>query len=64
MSICDTARMSRAPMETFVRSVMLVRERVSSFGEYPFSIPAVRKLKTLHLHPKVTFFVGDNGTGK
>lgn len=32
---------------------------------YPFSIPAVRALKDpLELHPKVTFFVGENGSGK
>lgn len=32
---------------------------------YPFSIPAVRALhEPLALHPKVTFFVGENGSGK
>src|SRR5215471_10919299 len=61
--------MSRPPprkpsLETFVRSVTLVRDRVPSFDKYPFSIPAVRKLSTLNLHPKVTFFVGENGSGK
>lgn len=33
--------------------------------QYPFTIPAVRALKEpLDLHPKVTFFVGENGSGK
>jgi predicted ATPase len=54
----------RPPLDTFVRSVTLQRERASSFDKYPFSIPAIRKLTTLHLHPKVTFFVGENGSGK
>jgi predicted ATPase len=34
-------------------------------AQYPFSIPAVRALEQgLSLHPKVTFFVGENGSGK
>jgi predicted ATPase len=32
---------------------------------HPFSIPAIRALERgLELHPKVTFLVGENGTGK
>ena len=31
---------------------------------YPFSIPAIAKLGTLRFHPDLTFFVGENGTGK
>jgi predicted ATPase len=31
---------------------------------YPFSIPAVRDMNTLSLHPDVTFFIGENGAGK
>jgi predicted ATPase len=44
--------------------VRLLRERVPSFERYPFSLPAVRALDRLELHPSVTFFVGENGTGK
>jgi len=33
--------------------------------EFPFTIPAIRALERgLKLHPKVTFLVGENGTGK
>jgi len=32
--------------------------------EFPFSIPAIRKLKRIDFHPAVTFFIGENGTGK
>jgi predicted ATPase len=42
----------------------LQREKITTFDEYPFSIPAVRHLNRLALHPKVTFFVGENGSGK
>jgi len=48
----------------YVRAVSLMRERVPSFGQFPYSIPAVRGLGTLSLHPRVTFLVGENGTGK
>src|SRR5579871_6902533 len=48
----------------FIKSVSLVRERVSSFRRYPFSIPAVNTLKSLELHPRVTFLIGENGCGK
>ena len=37
---------------------------MSSFDRYPFSVPAIRELYTLDLHPKVTFLVGENGVGK
>lgn len=48
----------------FIRSVTLLRERVTDFGAYPFSIPAIRNLETLDLDPGVTFLVGENGSGK
>ncbi|PRC93261.1 AAA family ATPase [Solimicrobium silvestre] len=33
-------------------------------NSYPFSIPAVQELNFLKFHPDVTFFVGENGSGK
>ncbi|HLY67166.1 MAG TPA: AAA family ATPase, partial [Chloroflexota bacterium] len=48
----------------FLRSLVLVRERVPSFDEYPFNIPALRNLRQLDLDPRVTIFVGENGSGK
>lgn len=50
--------------DPYLISVMLDRDRVPSFDHYPFSIPAIRNLHELEFHPKVTYFVGDNGTGK
>lgn len=50
--------------EPYLISVALDRANVLSFEDYPFCIPAVRNLHELELHPKVTYFVGDNGTGK
>jgi len=48
----------------FLQYVTLLADRVPSFESYPFSIPAIRHLDQLPLHPKVTYFVGENGTGK
>lgn len=44
--------------------VTLLRDQVPSFEQYPYVLPAIRHLKTLKLHPAVTFIVGENATGK
>lgn len=48
----------------YIKSVDLKREQIASFEEYPFCLPAVKSIDNLTFHPKVTFFVGENGTGK
>lgn len=48
----------------YLHEVVLRRDKVPSFDQYPFSLPAFRFLETLPLHPKVTFIIGENGTGK
>lgn len=48
----------------FVSQLQLRVNEVPSFDAYPFSLPAIRKLDTLKLHPRVTLLVGENGTGK
>lgn len=48
----------------YLRQVRLRRETVPSFDRFPFSLPAVRGLDVLDLHPAVTFLVGENGSGK
>ncbi len=57
-------RPSLARPEPFLRSLVLVRERVPSFDHYPFDIPALRALTKLDFNPAVTIFVGENGSGK
>jgi len=37
---------------------------IPSYDEYPFSVKALGKLERLTFHPKVTFFIGENGSGK
>lgn len=41
--------------------IELLRDKVPSFTEYPFCLPAIRNLYNLKLHPNVTFIVGENG---
>lgn len=48
----------------YLLDFVLRREKVANFSEYPFSLPAVSNLESLSLHPNVTFFIGENGTGK
>ncbi|WP_416731009.1 AAA family ATPase [Fictibacillus sp. JL2B1089] len=48
----------------FLKRIKLLRDEIKSFKEYPFSIPAISKLDEIHLEKNVTFFVGENGTGK
>lgn len=50
--------------DQFVQRVTLRRDMVEDFSRYPFSLAAIRALDSVALHPKATFFVGENGTGK
>jgi predicted ATPase len=47
----------------FLRSVTLARERIETPEAYPFSIPAVQALDALEFS-RVTYFIGENGSGK
>lgn len=49
--------------DLFIRSVSLIAERIPSRDTFPFSLPVVRDLDGLELAP-VTYFVGENGSGK
>lgn len=48
----------------FLKSARIKKEMIHDFREYPFSIPFVRYLDELDLDTPITFFVGENGTGK
>ena len=60
-------RASRASARSgapFVRAIRLNRDAVPDFDVYPFAIPAIQALRELQLKSPVTFFVGENGSGK
>ena len=51
-------------LNTYLRSIKLLRDKIDCFNQYPFCLPVVRALNILEFHPQVTFIVGENGTGK
>lgn len=56
--------MELANIDQYIRSIELKKDKIPSFSQYPFCLPAIRSLRNLKLHPNVTFIVGENGTGK
>ena len=48
----------------YLRSIELKRDSIASFESYPFCIPSVTELDSIDFHEDVTFFVGENGSGK
>lgn len=48
----------------YIKSIELLKEKIENQEEYPFCLDAVKNLSKLNFHPKVTFLVGENGTGK
>lgn len=51
-------------MSNHLTSVTLHHERYPSDSQYPFSLPIFNQTKQLLFETPVTFFVGENGTGK
>ena len=47
-----------------LKKLTLLRERVQDWEIYPFSVPAIRGLSELALRSRISFFAGENGTGK
>ncbi|MCH8924475.1 MAG: AAA family ATPase [Planctomycetes bacterium] len=56
--------MTSRPREPFVDYVDILRGRATLEAPYAGELPAIKAIKRLDLHPKVTFFIGENGTGK
>ncbi|AET68296.1 putative ATPase [Desulfosporosinus orientis DSM 765] len=48
----------------YIRSIELDRKNIPTWSEYPFNLPAIKDLHKLSFHPKVTFIIGENGSGK
>ncbi|PSV20999.1 AAA family ATPase [Photobacterium leiognathi subsp. mandapamensis] len=48
----------------YLREIELKRDKIDSYDQFPFSIPAIKELDFIEFHPDVTFFVGENGAGK
>ena len=48
----------------YLRSAALRPDAVVDLDSYPFTIPAIRDFVQMDFHRDVTFFVGENGSGK
>jgi predicted ATPase len=47
-----------------LKKISLLRDRVSDWTAYPFSVPAIGCLEEITFHSRVCFFAGENGSGK
>ncbi len=47
-----------------LKTITLMPERVSNWGEYPFIVPAIAALREINVRKPILFFVGENGSGK
>jgi predicted ATPase len=50
--------------QQYIRGIKLKKDEVPSFNTYPFTLPSIKSLNELSLHPNVTFIIGENGMGK
>ena len=58
------ARKPKSSPGPYLLHLELLRDRVPDADRFPYTLPAVRGLSKLAFHPKVTFLVGENGSGK
>jgi predicted ATPase len=56
--------MTTGSYEPRLRTITLLRDRVSDWEVYPFVIPVIRNLSAVTLKSRVCFLVGENGSGK
>lgn len=56
--------MPEFPAKPYLQRVAIRPDAVLDFDAYPFNIAAVREIESIKFHPDVTFFVGENGSGK
>jgi predicted ATPase len=56
--------MDATNLNQYIKKIALRFDKIDTFDEYPYSLPAIKNFETLTLHPKVTYLVGENGTGK
>jgi predicted ATPase len=48
----------------YLQRVSFSPEAELDFDVYPYNIPSVREIESIEFHSDVTFFVGENGSGK
>lgn len=48
----------------YIREARLCTKEISSFSNYPYCLSLIKNLSAIKFHPKVTYIIGENGTGK
>jgi predicted ATPase len=48
----------------YIETVILDRSRIYDPDHYAYHLPSLKNFSKLDLHPQVTFFIGENGSGK
>lgn len=48
----------------FLRNLELLKKTSINYNSYPFSIHSIKNLESIEFNSNVTFFVGENGSGK
>ena len=56
--------MEEINLDQFIREIKINRNEIVNNEIYPFSLPIIKELTSLKLHPGVTFIVSENGSGK
>lgn len=51
-------------IKPYLQEVSLQTNRINSYENFPFNIPAIKNLTKMTFHNEVTFVVGENGSGK
>lgn len=50
-------------IKPYLKSISIRKPEVGGH-RFPFTVPAIRAIDELEFHPDVTFFIGENGSGK
>ncbi len=50
--------------EPYLRQITFLKDQVPDWNKYPFNIDIVKNFTALDITQKVTFFIGENGSGK
>lgn len=65
--LCNTYHIFNLSMlkdKPYIKRLILKRDKIENFEEYPFNISSIKNLDELEFHEDVTFIVGENGSGK
>ncbi len=54
----------KTDIKPYLKSIRIEQPQGADLKQFPFTIAAIKDIDQLDFHPDVTFFVGENGSGK